>query len=411
MFYKKIVKSLFVLLTIFLAAGCNSNKKDAKSYYDKGIVCLEGGSYSEAEAYFSSAISADQDKSEYYIAYGMALIKNNKFQEANEQFDKAISDKNNQIVRENNKLAYRGKGISCYLQGEYENAIEYFQKALEIKNLKEYNNDISCYLANVYYMQEDLEKAIELYDTIVKEYPKSSEAYLGKARILRDSGEIEQSIENYDKVLSYDGKKYQVYIEKYLMLVDAEKKQQADTVLTEADKAIIENSEEDTYYKALVYYYRGDVSQAIEKLSTIAAKGFGKAYSFLGDIYKEQKDYTSAAYDYEKYIENVSNCEDTVYLKLAVCYINSDKYEEALEILEKGIEIGISSNSLKELRKNLIVVYEKLLYYDRAYDLAKECIELYPDDSAFKKEFQFLETRVYNNVKNENVDKNESNEE
>mgnify|MGYP002508794917 CR=1 FL=1 len=46
------------------------------------------------------------EKAEYYISYGLALMKNEKYEDAIKQLEKAILDKDNQIVLENNKAAY-----------------------------------------------------------------------------------------------------------------------------------------------------------------------------------------------------------------------------------------------------------------------------------------------------------------
>lgn len=400
------VKSLLVLLTISSIMGCNSNEKKAKDYYNKGITCLEGGSYEEAEAYFSSAITDNNGKAEYYIAYGMALIKNGKQEEALKQFDKAIKDKNNQIVRQNNKLAYRGKGIASYESGQYDKAVEYLKKSLEIGDLKEYDEDITCYLADTYYCLGETEKAITFYDSVIKQSSENSQAYLGKARIYNELGDVDKAIENYDNVLKYKENAYQVYIEKYFMLKEKGENEQAENILKEADQKIVEKTEEDSFYRAIISYYNGDESQAIDKLSAIAAKGYANAYYYLGKIYEEKKDYGNAAYDYAKYIEIDKNCSGEIYNKLAVCYVKTEKYEEAAEILEKGIEEK-KQPDLKKMRRNLIAVYEKMTDFDKAYEVAKNYMTDYPDDKEIKKEYNFLSTRVYQNT--ENGDENSEN--
>lgn len=399
MFFKYIGKSLLVLLTISALVGCNSTIKNGKEHYNKGITCLEGGSYEEAEAYLKSAIGNDPDKAEYYIAYGMALSKNGKTKKALEQFDKGIKDKNNQIVRQNNKLAYRGKGIACYESQEYEKAEEYFKKALEIKDYKEQDNDIRYYLASIFFDLEKYDEAMKHYDMILKQDSKSVDAYIGKAKIYNKKGEVSKAIENYDYALKYRENAYEVYIEKYLMLQEKNKEEEAKKVLLEADKKIVEKTEEDSFYKAIISYYNGNESGAIDKLSTIAAKGYVNAYHYLGEIYEGKKDYSNAAYDYAKFIEQCKKCSGEVYNKLAVCYVKTQQYEKAAEILEQGIK-NVRETDIKKMKKNLIAVYEKMSDYEKAYHFAKEYIEEYPEDKQVKKEYKFLATRVYENISN-----------
>ena len=48
----------------------------------------------------------------------------------------------------------------------------------------------------------------------------------------------------------------------------------------------------------------------------------------------------------------------------------------------------------KELRLQEITYYEKIQDYDKAYELAKELYNLYPDYQAGADEYNFLYTRV-----------------
>ena len=84
--------------------GCN----DGDEKYDKGVKAFEAKNYESAAIYFSEAIEENPEVADYYIYHGMALIKTGNMEDAILEFDKAILDTDNQIVRRNNKKAYRG---------------------------------------------------------------------------------------------------------------------------------------------------------------------------------------------------------------------------------------------------------------------------------------------------------------
>lgn len=60
------------------------------------------------------------------------------------------------------------------------------------------------------------------------------------------------------------------------------------------------------------------------------------------------------------------------------------------------INNGLASDNTfqKELRLQEITYYEKIQDYDKAYELAKELYNLYPDYQAGADEYNFLYTRV-----------------
>jgi TolA-binding protein len=72
--------------------------------------------------------------------------------------------------------------------------------------------------------------------------------------------------------------------------------------------------------------------------------------------------------------------------------MNQEKYSEAAEAFQNGIDLG-SSDYLQELKFNQIVANEYLGDFDTAKTLIAEYIQSYPDDSKAKKEYEFLISR------------------
>ena len=80
--------------------------------------------------------------------------------------------------REAQQLVYRQEGIAYYEQGDYEHALECFQKALEDSkgDINDVEMDICFYKARTLYELGDMEGALETYNAVV-EYNESPKAY------------------------------------------------------------------------------------------------------------------------------------------------------------------------------------------------------------------------------------------
>ena len=138
MIIKKLHKFTAISLVIFLTACSNAGN----SSYKTGNNFMEKGQYEEALNSYEEAIKKNSERAEFYIAAGFANIGLEKYEEAINSFDKGYSPKDNQIVRENNKSLYRGKGIAYLKSGKYAEALTQFASAAAIKEVSDLDNDI-----------------------------------------------------------------------------------------------------------------------------------------------------------------------------------------------------------------------------------------------------------------------------
>ena len=61
-----------------LLSGCG----EAKEAYEKGMALAMGGKYEKSLPYFEKAIKEKKEQTEYYIGYGMALNRLNRYGQA-----------------------------------------------------------------------------------------------------------------------------------------------------------------------------------------------------------------------------------------------------------------------------------------------------------------------------------------
>ena len=64
-----------------------------------------------------------------------------------------------------------------------------------------------------------------------------------------------------------------------------------------------------------------------------------------------------------------------------------------MQDIQTGLSLDVSDSSKRDLLYNEIVVYEKKQDFETAKQKASEFMQLYPDDEAGQKEYDFLSTR------------------
>lgn len=385
---KVVLASMVLMLAV---TGCSGNKS-ASDYYKEGMKQYKAQKYEEASESLKEAVTKNPNKAEYYIDYGMTLIQCGNYEEALIQFNKAILNKDNKIVRENNKMAYRGIGIAYYDSADYASAIKEFKKAIKITERTDLDLDILFYLGDAQTKTLDQEGAIATFTKIIEKKPKQSDAYYKRAVLKGQMGDLEGSVADFDKAISFDKDNYEYYFGKYAILLQQGDSTGAEEVLKNA-LAIKTDSKEDYYNVAILHFYQGNNDVAKGELATAIENGFTGAYFYLGEIAMSEKEYETAVSNYEQYIQNTPNLKSAVvYNQLGEAYLQSENYEQALKAFEEGIKLN-DSTIMQPLKYNEIIALEHQGDFEQAYKKAKKYLKEYPEDEGMTKEIEFLKTR------------------
>ena len=384
---KKLLLSGVLCIMLFLLSGCST----AGGYYRNAQKYFVSGNYEESAAYFVKAIEMNPHRSDYYIGHGMALLALGRYDEAIEQFDRVYMDKTIPMVRENNERALRGKGIAYYNMQRYEEAITQFDAALGIGVLSELDMDILYYKGNALLITGNYKEAGETYTQIIENYGAEAEALGRRAYAYLKTGEYDKSLADYEEAIRLDPDSYEYYFGKYDLMLEKKDKVGADAVLSQA-AALEAESKEDRYNQAKIHYYQGNYETALSELSEGFAQGFPEAHFYIGEIYAKQKDYATAIYYYEKYIEKGDVTESAVYNQVAYCYMKQGDYAKSLRFLEEGIALG-DAVTMKALKKNEVIALEHLGQFDAAQEKLKSYLAAYPKDEQAVREVEFLKTR------------------
>lgn len=380
-----------IVCACMMLGACGAKK--AADYYKEGLAYLDKQEYEQAEEALAEAVEKNPDRAEYYIDYAFALIQNGKSEEALIQFDKGYSQKDNKIVRENNKKILRGKGIAYITLNRYEEAAECLQQAWEIDEEQELNTDILSYLGLAYQKLGEYEQAAWAYTELINAKKSNASAYIRRAEVYVLQGKAEEAIEDYDTAIALGGGDFSCYFGKYNLYVAAGNEEKAEEVLASA-YALKTTTEEDYYNLAIIHYLSGDYDLAAVEMTEALTAGFVEANYYLGCIYRHKNDLDNAFYYYNQYADTVDHIAIAAFYEgMADCYIEQEKYEEALQAVEAGLALR-DVNCEASLLYREVYLYEKKAEYGLAAEKAEAYLKLYPEDEEMQEELTFLRSRI-----------------
>lgn len=253
---------------------------------------------------------------EYFYLWGTEKLRRSEYQEAIENYDKAVQNNPKIIdrVNPNRGKAYYTIGLNKSEKEEYSEAIEDFIQALQNNP---FDSNTKLQLANTYYNRglkkadkNDDKGAIEDYTQSIDLEPNNSAFYFNRGNAHYELKNYQESIDDYQKALSNNYNK--------------------DTINQKL---------------ALVYYYRGldnanngrhraaieDFSQAIQiNHSESAYSNRGASHLKLGNYQEVINDYTQAI--------NFNSNSALYYNERGNGYYGMGNYRKALDDYEKAIQ-------------------------------------------------------------------------
>lgn len=385
-------KILWSVALFILISGAFTACSKADNFYKNGKKSLTGGDYVKAAECFAHALKENPDRADYYIDYGMALIKLGDYEKAINAFDRAYMGKDMSIIRKNDKKALRGKGITYYYMGQYENAAREFEKALAIKELSDLDMDLMLYLSEAYQLLGNYEKAAEKMSELIKKNEKNAFLYARRAQCYRLADDRQKSLEDYDSAIALEPDNYEYYIEKYFLLEEMGDTAGADALMKQLGQ-MLQEGKISKFEEALIYYCQGNFDKALGLFEESLDGKENQAAYYIGEIYRSRRDYTNAINYYEKCIGDDGDDSADACNQLAVCLMKTGEYEEALNYIEKALQQGSSKND-RILRKNEIAALEYLGRYEDAEEKLKEYMEDYPTEYEAVREAVFIGSRV-----------------
>lgn len=348
---KKIICLLAAGLGALLLTGCGGENQKT---YEQANADLEEANYDYALNEYQACISAGYKLAQSYRGSGIVKLRTGDYQGAIDDLTNALNDEKTGKSDRKDLLEYRA---AAELKAElYDQAMADCQTLAEDYSLN----------ANDYYLTGCVALAMDSYDEASSNF---SEAY-------GSDSTYEMAIQIYEAYLGQD------------MEADGTRYLEA-ALKTEAKTA------DDYCERGKVYYYMDDYENARTELTTAADKGSTEATLILGMVYMAQGDTSNARSFYQQYIDADGDDPAKGYNGLALCDISDGDYDSALQNISQGLG-DATSDEMRDLLFNEIVVYEKKLDFSTALSKAQEYVQTFKDDDAATKELTFLQSRVGN---------------
>lgn len=348
---KKIICLLAAGLGALLLTGCGGENQKT---YEQANADLEEANYDYALNEYQACISAGYKLAQSYRGSGIVKLRTGDYQGAIDDLTNALNDEKTGKSDRKDLLEYRA---AAELKAElYDQAMADCQTLAEDYSLN----------ANDYYLTGCVALAMDSYDEASSNF---SEAY-------GSDSTYEMAIQIYEAYLGQD------------MEADGTRYLEA-ALKTEAKTA------DDYCERGKVYYYMDDYENARTELTTAADKGSTEATLILGMVYMAQGDTSNARSFYQQYIDADGDDPAKGYNGLALCDISDGDYDSALQNISQGLG-DATSDEMRDLLFNEIVVYEKKLDLSTALSKTQEYVQTFKDDDAAAKELTFLQSRVGN---------------
>ena len=348
---KKIICLLAAGLGALLLTGCGGENQKT---YEQANADLEEANYDYALNEYQACISAGYKLAQSYRGSGIVKLRTGDYQGAIDDLTNALNDEKTGKSDRKDLLEYRA---AAELKAElYDQAMADCQTLAEDYSLN----------ANDYYLTGCVALAMDSYDEASSNF---SEAY-------GSDSTYEMAIQIYE---AYLGQEMEADGTRYL---EAALKTEAKTA-------------DDYCERGKVYYYMDDYENARTELTTAADKGSTEATLILGMVYMAQGDTSNARSFYQQYIDADGDDPAKGYNGLALCDISDGDYDSALQNISQGLG-DATSDEMRDLLFNEIVVYEKKLDFSTALSKAQEYVQTFKDDDAAAKELTFLQSRVGN---------------
>ncbi|MDO7020544.1 tetratricopeptide repeat protein [Brachyspira innocens] len=359
------------------------NPNDDKTLYYTAINYIYNfignEKYNEALKLIKKAIELNENDSAYWHLLGYINRENKNYYAAIEYAEKAVKLNKSYVVDDGNYMEYYLTviGESYFKLGKYDEAIDIFK---EIIKLPRHDQSDFMYLRLSYFEKKEYDKAIENYENVLEIHPscdyiENTSAINALAKSYMALGEYQKGINAYKEYI----KKHEWRWIRYLYKKEIEDYK----YLIEAFNQLIEEEPNNfEYYDGLETIYSYDLNicdkgaNVLEKYLLNNTDNINyQVYKTLAHLYENIYRYDKAIEMYNKLIE-INHFDNYDYCRLADIYKKIKNYDKALEMYEENTY----SNIIK-----LLDLYEKLSKHEKRNLLINESINYYTNNNDYKK--------------------------
>ena len=269
---------------------------------------------------------------------------------------------------------YVRRGLEAQQQGESEQAIQYYNKAIELNpsSADAYNSRGIAYAK-----KDELERAIQNFGKAIELNPSSADAYNNRGNVYSDKGELDRAIQDYNKALELNPNDAVAYNNRGIAY---DNKGDFDQAIQDYNISIKLKPDfaEVYHHRGVAYGEKGDFEQAMQDYNkAIDLKpDFADAYFNRGDAYSDKGEFDQAIQDYSKAIDLKPDPE--AYYNRGIDYDNKGDFDQAIQDFDKAIELEPDYADAYINRGN---AYSDKGEFDQAIQDYNKAVELNPNDA------------------------------
>lgn len=394
---------LFLTITVSTTAQKTEIYSNQSSSFDKALSLYNDKQYLSAQILFDKVKQTNvnpeiESDCAFYIANCAIRLNQSNADVLMEDFveNYPTSSKQNQ--------AYTGVAQYYFEQGQYPQALEYFDKVdesgLTFDELEKYNFQKGY----AYFTAKNKKEATTYFNKVAnsKEYGSQAKYYLGYMAYdnndYKDANKYFDQVsgeEKYKEKLSYFQADMNFKLGNFQKAIDLGKAAMAKSNATE--KSELNKIIGESYFNLKQY------DKALPYLTEYKGKkGQWNNTDFyqLGYTYYQQKDYENAISQFNKIIDGKDFVAQNGFYHLGESYLKTNKKQQALNAFKNASEMDFD----KKIQEDAHLNYAKLSYeignsYQAVPDVLNEFTNKYPN-SASKNEIQNLLISSYITSKN-----------
>ncbi len=355
-------------------------------YYEKsGDKAFSLNNYQKAMKYYQVVSelfkkvekNSDLNKVEVnlYKKIGKILFIAGKNENALDIFQKALDIAKEEKFNEDIADISLEKGLVYSHSGKYHQAIDFFNQASTIYEAEKMCEDFASCNMNIGLVYKQIgksENAARHYKKALEVY-KESEEIKGIADIYNNLGNLSKALFKYDEALNYYEKAKEFYEKKY----------------DEIGLSAVYNN------IGTLHNHNGNIKTALEffnksiQIETQIGnrRGLAITYNNLGNTYIFSKDWVNADSYFQKAFEIADKLQDVkmvadIYLNRGVLYMYQDDFEQSLSYLKNSLDLHITLEDefgQYTTLYNIALLYEKeklleiaISYFEKAYQVSNK---------------------------------------
>jgi tetratricopeptide (TPR) repeat protein len=168
------------------------NQSSWMAYNNLGFALAQAGNYQEAIEQFERALRLKPDDADAHNNFGTALLRQGRVEDAIRHYEQVVQ------LEPNNAQAYFNLGVALERAGKLQNAIDQYRRALQIEPE---SAETHANLGNALFETGKLQEAIDQYQEALRIKPDYADAHNNLGGTLFRLGRVSEAVAHFEQAL------------------------------------------------------------------------------------------------------------------------------------------------------------------------------------------------------------------